>query len=82
MFECWNKVIIVLQFQVKLNKVWDNPEGKKFENTIQHLTFYVSYRWKNFSEPKTFLFLIVRHSIQISTPYNQKLYHPPTPRRE
>ena len=30
----------VLQFQVKLNKVWDNPEGKKFENTIQHLSLY------------------------------------------
>ena len=30
----------VLQFQVKLNKVSDNPEGKKFENTIQHLSSY------------------------------------------
>ena len=30
----------VLQFQVKLDKVWDNPEGKKFENTIQHLTSF------------------------------------------
>ena len=36
----------VLHFQVKLDKVWDNPECKKFENTIQNLTSFTWYRWK------------------------------------